>query len=359
MLHAVIMAGGSGTRFWPASRQFKPKQLLRMTGERTMLQSTFDRLQNLVSPEHVLVLTNAQIAEAIAQQIPDLPVEHIVGEPCKRDTAPCIGIAASLIASADPDGYMIVMPSDHVIEPREEFHRTVRAGLALVQQDPSRIVTFGIKPNYPAESFGYIQRGATLESIEETSAFQVERFREKPDRETAQQYVNSGDFYWNSGIFLWKASTILEAIQANEPEMYAHIQNIASAIGTNNFTATFEQEYEAIKGKSIDFAVMEHYKNVVVVETTFRWDDVGSWQAMARLTTPDENGNAVEGPYLPIDSSGMIVRTEADHLIVTIGTKEMIVVHTHDATLVAPKSEEERVREVVQQLNALGQRRYL
>ncbi len=359
MLHAVIMAGGSGTRFWPASRQMLPKQLLKMAGSQTMLQETFARLANLVSPEHVLILTNSQLTNAIATQIPGLPPEHIVGEPCKRDTAPCIGIAASLIASGDPDGAMLVMPSDHVIEPREEFHRTVRAGLALIDEDPSRIVTFGIRPNYPAESFGYIQRGAGLTSIEGTSAFQVAKFREKPDRATAQSYVDSGDFYWNSGIFLWRASTILQAIKANEPEMFQHIDNIAKSIGSSDFSSRFEQEYAAIRGKSIDFAVMESYPNVAVVETTFRWDDVGSWQAMARLLPPDEHGNTVEGPYLPIDSSGMIVRTNEDHLVVTIGTKDMIVVHTSDATLVAPKSQEERVREVVQQLSELGHLRYL
>jgi mannose-1-phosphate guanylyltransferase len=359
MLHAVIMAGGSGTRFWPASRQTLPKQLLRMTGESSMLQATFDRLNKLVSPEHILILTNQAISETVASQIPSLPQEHIIGEPCKRDTAPCIGVAASLIAAVDPQGSMIVMPSDHVIEPREEFHRTVQAGLALIEEDPTRIVTFGIRPNYPAESFGYIQRGESIPSRLNTSAFKVSRFREKPNRQTAQEYVQSGQYYWNSGIFLWKANTILNAIEQNEPEMYSHIRNIASSIGKGNFRANFQEEYEKIKGKSIDFAVMEHYSNVVVIESTFRWDDVGSWQAMARLVNPDDNGNAVQGPYLPIDSSGMIVRTDDDHLVVTIGTKDMIVVHTPDATLVAPKSEEERVREVVQQLTELGHIRYL
>ena len=324
-----------------------------------MLQSTFDRLNNLVSPQHILVATNAQLIDAVAEQLPDLPPEHIVGEPCKRDTAPCIGIAASLVAAADPDGSMIVMPSDHVIEPREEFHRTVRAGLALVEEDPSRIVTFGIRPNYPAESFGYIQRGESLPSSESTSAFQVHSFREKPDRDTAKAYCDSGEYYWNSGIFLWKAKTILDAIKENEPEMFERISSIAASIGSTKFTQRFEEEYSAIKGKSIDFAVMERYKNVAVVETTFRWDDVGSWQAMARLVKPDQHDNSVEGPYLPIDSRNMIVRTDKDHLVVTIGTQDMIVVHTPDATLVAPKSEEERVREVVQQLTELGYKHYL
>lgn len=359
MLHAVIMAGGSGTRFWPASRQVKPKQLLKMGGQRTMLQTTFDRLNGLVSSEHVLVLTNQQLAEAVVHQLPDLPLEHVVGEPFKRDTAPCIGVAASLVKAADPDGIMIVMPSDHVIEPRAEFHRAVKAAVQLIESDSKRIVTFGIRPSYPAESFGYIQRSEPIACQPGIAAFGVDRFREKPDRKTAEEYLEAGTFYWNSGIFLWKASTILDALQEFEPEMYSHIEKIASGIGTRDFPAVFRENFEKIKGKSIDFAVMERYPNVSVIETPFSWDDVGSWQAMARLIKPDEFGNAVDGPYLGIDSEQMIIRSEADHLVVTIGMKETIVVHTNDATLVAPKTEEERVREVVKQLAELGHQQYL
>lgn len=359
MLHAVIMAGGSGTRFWPASRQIKPKQLLKMGSPRTMLQTTFDRLNGLVSSERILVLTNQQLTDAVVAQLPDLPLEHIVGEPYKRDTAPCIGVAASLVQAADKDGIMIVMPSDHVIEPRSEFHRAVRAGVKLIEEDPTRIVTFGIRPSYAAESFGYIQRGEAIAGEPGIAAFGVERFREKPDRKTAEEYVEAGTFYWNSGIFLWKASTILEALEQFEPEMSVHIQNIAKGIGTADFQKTFIEHFEKIKGKSIDFAVMERFKNVAVIEAPYSWDDVGSWQAIARLIKPDEKGNAVDGPYLAIDSENMIIRSESDHLIVTIGMKETIVVHTPDATLVAPKEEEERVREVVKQLAELGHQQYL
>ncbi|MCU0708248.1 MAG: mannose-1-phosphate guanylyltransferase [Pirellula sp.] len=359
MLHAVIMAGGSGTRFWPASRQIKPKQLLKMGGPRSMLQTTFDRLTGLVSSEQVLVATNEQLSEAVVTQLPQLPIEHIIGEPFKRDTAPCIGVAASLVRAADADGMMIVMPSDHVIEPKSEFHRAIRAGVQLIQEDPKKIVTFGIRPSYPAESFGYIQRGNPLSATPGVAAFEVECFREKPDRATAEAYMRAGSFYWNSGIFLWKAQTILDALAEFEPEIAQAIERIAASIGTPDFQRSFVEHFEPIKGKSIDFAVMERYSNVAVIEAPFSWDDVGSWQAMARLIQPDEHGNAVEGPYLGIESNDMIVRTEEDHLIVTIGMSNTIVVHTPDATLVAPKSEEERVREVVKQLTELGYQQYL
>jgi mannose-1-phosphate guanylyltransferase len=359
MLHAVIMAGGSGTRFWPASRQLKPKQLLRMGANRTMLQATFDRMQGLVSSEHVLVLTNEQLSDAVMEQLPELPVEHVIGEPFKRDTAPCIGVAASLVQAADPDGVMIVMPSDHVIEPRAEYHRAIRVGLELIEKNPELIVTFGIRPTYPAESFGYIQRGKVIDTAPGTLAFLVDCFREKPNRKTAEEYLAAGSFYWNSGIFMWKASTILSALQEFEPEMFGHIQNIAGGIGTTRFQEGFREHFEKIKGKSIDFAVMERYPKIAVIEASFSWDDVGSWQAIARLIKPDDHGNSFDGPYLSIDSSGMIVRTDAEHLVVTIGMQDTIIVHTPDATLVAPKSEEERVREVVKQLTELGLVRYL
>jgi mannose-1-phosphate guanylyltransferase len=359
MLHAVIMAGGSGTRFWPASRQARPKQLLSMATDRSMLQSTFDRLQGMVSPEHVLVLTNEILTDAVKEQLPHLPDEHVVGEPFKRDTAPCIAVAASLIMAADPEGTMIVMPSDHVIEPRTEFHRAVRAGAALVDAHPRTIVTFGIRPSYPAESFGYIQRGQALQGPLGVSAFKVERFREKPDRQTAEQFLAAGSFYWNSGIFMWKAKTILEAIKNYEPEMFGHVERIADSIGSGSFKKDFATHFEKIKGKSIDFAVMERYEEVAVIEAPFSWDDVGSWQAIARLIAPDEHGNATHGNCLAIDSKGMILRSENGHLIVTIGMNDTIVVHTPDATLVAPKAEEERVREVVQQLKELGHNQYL
>lgn len=349
MLHAVIMAGGSGTRFWPASRKLVPKQLLALSGERTMLQSTIDRLGDLVAPEHQLILTNKILTEAVSQQLPGIPTANIVGEPCKRDTAPCIGLAAAMVHRVDPEGTMVVMPSDHVINSHEKFQLGVSAADKLIAEDPTRIVTFGITPTYPAESFGYVQRSVGIEA-EGVAAYEVEKFREKPDRETAQQYVDSGEFYWNSGIFVWRASTILDAMEKNVPEMRAQIGKIADAMDSSSFQATFEEEFTAIKGTSIDYAVMESYKNVVMIEAPFPWDDVGSWQALSRLHEPDANGNTVVGSHIGIDTKGTIIHAQDGHTIVTIDVDDLIVVQTPDATLVAPKHAEERVREAVKAL---------
>ncbi|MCA9135761.1 MAG: mannose-1-phosphate guanylyltransferase [Planctomycetales bacterium] len=354
MLHAVIMAGGSGTRFWPASRNMRPKQLLALSGDRTMIQSTSDRLAGLVPLERQLIVTNRVLVEPIAEQLPMLPKENLVGEPAKRDTAPCIGLAAALIASKDPDAIMAVMPSDHVIGTDQQFCNAISAGEKLVVDDPTRIVTFGIRPTYPAESFGYIRRGNSIGSDGDVKSFLVNQFREKPDRETAAEYLATGEYYWNSGIFLWKASVILDALKTNRPKMYQHLATIADAIGTSNYQRVLDEEFNAIEGTSIDFAVMESYPNVAVIEAPFEWDDVGSWQSLGRLRESDEHGNTVVGDHVGIDTTGSIIFGDPDHTIVTIGIEDLIVVHTKDATLVAPKSAEERVREAVARLKESG-----
>lgn len=355
MLYAVIMAGGSGTRFWPASRKLRPKQLLALSGQQTMIQATSDRLKHLIPAERQLILTNRILVEPIATQLPLHPRENVIGEPAKRDTAPCIGLAAALIAARDPDAVMAVMPSDHMIGTDEQFCGAISAAEKLVEADPSRIVTFGIKPTYPAESFGYIQRGSSIPDAEPgVAAFQVQQFREKPDQETAAQYLESGEFYWNSGIFLWKAKTILDALASRQPAMFAHIQTIADAIGDPDYETVLEREFHAIEGTSIDYAVMESYPNVAVIEAPFSWDDVGSWQSLSRLQEADAQGNTVIGDHVGIDTQGSIIFGDPDHTIVTIGVEDLIVVQTKDATLVAPKSAEERVREAVKRLEETG-----
>ena len=317
-----------------------------------MLQTTMDRLQGLVSAEQTLVMTNQHLVEQVRQQMPEVPPEQIVGEPMKRDTAACIALAASLIANADPNGVMLVLPADHVIDTDEQFQNCMRSGMKLLEQSPDRIVTFGIRPSYAAESFGYVQRGEAITDAGVPKAFRVASFREKPNQQTAEQYVTSGAYDWNSGIFMWRAATILEALRRYEPAMMKRIDAISAAMGTPSFPVTLQREFEKIDGRSIDYAVMERYPDVAVIEAPFQWDDVGSWQAIGRLTEPDEQGNCVRGKYLPIQSQRMIVMGKEDHLLVTIGMHDMIVVHTDNATLIAPKQEEERVREVVKQLQA-------
>lgn len=364
MLHAVIMAGGSGTRFWPESRDALPKQLLRLVGERTMIQSTVERLGALVPPERVLIATNAKLVPAIRQQLPSLPAGAILGEPCKRDTAPCIGLAAMKLIKTDPDAVMAVMPSDHVISPDAVFQQAIGAAARLVERAPGRIATFGIRPSYPAEIFGYIERGDKVDDVAEAgqpslNIYKVRQFREKPKLDVAQEYLATGAFYWNAGIFLWSARTILDALAAYQPEMYAHLQRIADAEGRPNYQQVLENEFAAIRGVSIDYAVMEHARDIVVVEAPFQWDDIGGWQAMARLQGVDPDGNTILAKHVGLNTKGTIVRGPTDHVIVTLGLTDTLVVHTPDATLVANKHDEEAIRQLVKLMAERGWSEYL
>ncbi len=370
MLHAVIMAGGTGTRFWPESRAERPKQLLTMVDSRTMIRSTVDRLGDLVPPERILVATTVALAGKIADELSELPREAILAEPCKRNTAPCIGLAALRVARDDPEATMAVMPADHVISPDESFRAAIRQAADLVERRPERIVTFGVRPTYAAESFGYIERGElqapespqgapASDSPGAAAVYAIRQFREKPNAEVAAEYLRSGNFCWNSGIFVWKARTILDALAQHQGEMYQRLGRIADAAETPEFGEVLAREFAAIKGVSIDYAVMEHAIEVLMVEAPFQWDDVGSWQSLARLRGTDQQGNTVAAKHLGLNTEGTIVRGADDHLIVTLGLKDCIVVHTPDATLVANKRDEESIRQVVEILQQQGWDEYL
>ena len=360
MLHAIVMAGGSGTRFWPASRAALPKQLLPLAGARTLLEDTVIRLDGLVPPDRILVVTSARLIPAVRGQLPQIPPAGLVGEPCKRDTAPCIGLAALLVARHDPDAIMAVMPSDHVIQPAEKFTAAIRQAAAVVAESPGRLVTFGIRPTYPAESFGYIQQAAPLPAGPgDAPVHAVARFREKPPAAVAREYLAAGNYLWNSGIFVWRAATILEALATRQPECLDHLRRIVDAWDTPQRDAVFAAEFAAIKGISIDYAVLEHARDVVVIEAPFSWDDLGGWSAVARQRGVDAHGNTVVGRHLGIDSINTIVHAADGHLVVTMGLEDMLVVHTPDATLVAARRCEEAVRQVVAELEKRGWSEYL
>lgn len=361
MLFAVVMAGGSGTRFWPLSRQLRPKQLLDLAGERTMLQQTVDRLNGLVEKDQVLIVTNQALVPAVQAQLPELPEGSVLGEPCRRDTAPCIGLAAAFALAKDPDAVLVVMPSDHVIAPESAFRQAISHAVDLIGKQSNRIVTFGIKPHYAAEIYGYIERSEPLESSgTDLKAFKVKSFHEKPNAIRAAEYLATGRFYWNSGIFVWRADTIWNAIARFEPAMSRHLGTIREAIGTEKFQQVFEREFQALQGRSIDFAVMERFDGEIdVVEAPFSWDDVGNWPSLSRLRGEDDQRNTIVGKHLGLETTGCIVRSDAGHLIVTVGLEDCIVVHTPDATLVAKKSHEERIRKVVEGLRDRGWEEHL
>ncbi len=355
MLHAIVMAGGSGTRFWPASRAALPKQLLPLAGDRTLLEDTIARIEGFAPPERIMVVTAERLLDAVRRQATALPAACLVGEPCKRDTAPCIGLAALLVSRNDPDATMAVMPSDHVIRPAEAFREAIRQAERFVEASPGRLVTFGVRPTYPAESFGYIQQGQPLDVAPgEAAAHTVAAFREKPPAAVAAEYVAAGTYLWNAGIFVWKASTILAALAERQPECLERLERIAAAWDTPERDTVFANEFAAIKGISIDYAVLEHASDVVVIEAPFGWDDLGGWSAVARQRGTDECGNTFVGRHLDIGSANTLVHTNGEHLVVTLGLDNTLVVHTPHATLVADRTREEEVKKVVAELEARG-----
>ena len=312
MLHAVIMAGGSGTRFWPKSRRSRPKQLLQLYGDATMIQQTLARIAPLVPPERVLVITGADQADAIRLQLPEVPPENVVAEPCPRDTAPCVGLAASIINARDPEGTMIVMPADHVIEPAAKFLKTVEAAGSIIDEDPAAFVTFGIKPNRAETGYGYIERGEPLPSRDGIAVHRVKQFREKPDRATAEQFLSSGRFDWNSGIFLWRARAILDALARHKPDMAARLALVAQSLGHPDEPEVLAREFPLMERVPIDKAVMEKADNVHVLEVLYDWNDVGDWRSLSTLLPPDASGNTMQGPVHAVETTNCIIVSDGE-----------------------------------------------
>jgi mannose-1-phosphate guanylyltransferase len=362
MLHAMIMAGGGGTRFWPRSRDRRPKQFLSFAGDRTLLQETVDRIAAQVPPERTWVLTGAAYVSATVEQLPELPASHVIGEPCRRDTAPCVGLGAALIARDDPDATIIVMPADHVIEPVQEFRRAVHAAEQFAADHPDSLLTFGIPPTFPSTGYGYIRLGAGAGKRQDVSASTVTEFKEKPDAETAERYVASGEYLWNSGIFVWKPGAILGELKARRPDIHAAAMRIAEVHGQPAWLETFGTEYAAIRGTSIDFAVMQDAAaagKVLVLRAPYTWDDVGSWLALERRNPQDANHNTVQGLHCGVETEDCVIVSDGDHLIGTLGVKELIIIREGNATLVTTRKHESEVKKLVDEIKAKGLGRYL
>lgn len=340
------MAGGSGTRFWPLSRKSLPKQFLTLAGERSLIQQSFDRCQPWIPAERTWVVTGKHLADLTRQHLPGVPDSQILQEPAARNTAPCLGLAALCLLALDPDATMLVMPADHVIDDVAAFRDDVQKAVSLVDNNPERLVLFGVPPTYPATGFGYIERS---ESIGQ-GAFEVKAFREKPDRDTAEHYLRSGTFFWNCGIFVWKAKRILEALAQHEPEMVARLETLRPHIGMPSWGDALNEIFPTLKSISIDYAVLEREQKIAVFEARFPWDDVGGWEAVARLVSADANGNSVVGPVLTVDSRNCIVRSGDNHVVALLGMENCIVVQTPDATLVARRGDDEAIRQIIQAL---------
>ncbi|MBK6941875.1 MAG: NTP transferase domain-containing protein [Planctomycetes bacterium] len=357
MDHAVIMAGGSGTRFWPKSRARLPKQLLSLVTGQPLLVDTVVRLDGLFARERVRVITNSAYADASRALLDGVPARNVVAEPCGRDTAACIALAATLIDRDDPDAVVCVLPADHVVSPAADFRAAIARAIDVVRTRPDALLTFGVKPTRAATGYGYIERGDTLGSSRGVPFFRVASFREKPDAATAQRFVDSGQFSWNAGVFVFRARTMMHAIERHLPDLAAAVPAIADEwASTGSIT---QARYAELRKISIDYGVFEKERDVVVMEATFGWDDVGSFAALSRVLPHDSRGNAVVGSATVLDAKDNVVLSEPGHHVALLGVEGLVVVHTDDATLVCRRDDAERVKEIVAQLERGGHRELL
>ncbi len=359
MLHAVIMAGGSGTRFWPMSRKNLPKQFLNFHADESLLQQAVARIAGLAGDENVYVVTNRLHVGKTKEQLTQLGDQQIIGEPTGRDTAPCIGLAAAILDKTDPDATMMVLAADHIIEPVERFHQAVLTAEGFLKVHPEALLTMGIPPSRPATGYGYLRKGDEQKDKLELPVYKVRSFHEKPNLETAVKFQESGEYFWNSGMFCWKAKTILAELKARQPELYDGVMEIAKAWGSANQQEVLERVFPTLTKISIDYAVMEKSSNVYMVEAPFNWDDVGSWLALERVFPKTPDGNVIIGEHLGMKTDQCVIAGHKKHLIATLGVKDLIIVHTDEITLVAHRDDEQSVKLLLQQLENLGLERLL
>jgi len=352
MLHAVIMAGGSGTRFWPASRRHRPKQMLALASEDPLLRVTFDRIVPLVPVERVWVVTTADTADAARELLGELDPGHVLAEPAGRDTAACVAYAARVMMHHDPDAHCLVFPADHVIPDGTRFRSAMAAGAAFVD-DRGGLLTFGVEPTRPETGFGYLEVGAGVDRLDGWAVHRLDRFVEKPDRTAAEGYLARGGFLWNSGMFAWRAADLLAEVRRQIPVLFDGIAEIGTSLGTADHAAVLDAIYPRLPRTSVDLGIMESARDRLTIPVDFEWSDVGSWPALAEVLTGDDRNNVARGRTVRIDTDDSILVGDGV-VVATVGVRDLVVVATTDAVLVMPREEGQRVREVVDSVRERG-----
>jgi mannose-1-phosphate guanylyltransferase len=358
--YAVIMAGGGGTRLWPISRKETPKQLLPLLGKETLFQSTVARLERIFPPERILVVTVAEQAGEMQKQVPAIPVENYLIEPAPRGTASVVALAAAVLQKHDPQAVMAIQTADHYIRNRDLFHYLVRTAFEVAQKN--YLVTLGITPTFPSTGYGYIQQGEPLDGDYKYPVYTVERFKEKPDEETAQKLLRSGDHSWNSGMFVWRVDAILAEIERQMPELHEVVSKIAAAWGTAEQEHVVQAHWFDLQSQTIDYGVMEKAERVAVLPAGgLGWSDVGSWDSLFDVLLPDMNGNvAANAQHLALDTHNTLVYTKNDEcLVVTIGLDDLVIVDAGDVLMVCQMDQAQKVKDVVEHLKKHHQEKYL
>ncbi len=344
--HLVIMAGGVGSRFWPMSTPQCPKQFIDVLGVgRTLLQLTYDRFQSIIPAENVWIVTHAKYADTVAEQLPDVPRNHILCEPCRRNTAPCIAYVSWRIKKTTPQANIVVTPSDHLVTNVAEFKRVIRNCLRFTSETDA-IVTLGIRPNRPETGYGYIQADLSVSSARNKEIYRVDRFREKPDRETAIRYIQENNFYWNAGIFLWSLPTIINAFRVYQPGIARIFENLTDTLATPGEQAAIDNAYPTCENISVDYAIMEKAEEIFVCPADFGWSDLGTWGSLLLQSQRDLYGNATIGKDIRIfDSKNCIVHATQARKVVVQGLDGYIVAEKDGTLLICKLSEEQRIKQ--------------
>ncbi len=347
-IYALILAGGSGERFWPVSRRARPKQLLRLVSDKTLLEQTVERLAGLVAKERILVLTNVDQERGVRELLTDFPAENIIAEPAKRDTAAAIALGAGWIAARDHLATMLVLPADHIIKDAAAFRSTL-ATAARAAEETGALVTIGIKPTWACPGFGYIELGDAVEvnGVSATAVHHVVRFREKPNADLAESFLRMGHFRWNAGMFVWSVPSVLSEFNRHTAELATFISQLRAP---GKFDSTLRDQFSQLPKISFDYAVMEKADRVLVVEAGFDWDDVGSWRAVANYFKQDEEGNAINCDATIADSTNNIVFAQDGTTVALLGVHNLIVVKTADAVLVCHRHQAEKIKSLVEKV---------
>ena len=340
----LILAGGSGERFWPLSRRNRPKQLLRLFSDRTLLEETLHRLGELTTLERVLILTNEEQEPTVRELVGSrLPKDNILAEPAKRDTAPAIALGVGWIARRDPSAIMIVLPADHIIKDAAAFQTDLRTACSAVRLDPSALVTIGVKPTWPCPGFGYIEFGGQVRE----RTYRVRRFREKPAPDLAQQFLEEGCFRWNAGMFIWSIPAILGEMHRQVPELAEFATAYAKGADCE---AVLAKRFPILHKQSIDYAVMERATTALMVEASFDWDDVGGWLSMATYLPVDVNDNSSNRPVVAVEATHNLVYSDSARNITLLGVNDLLIVQTGDALLICPRDRAEHIKQIIPHL---------
>ena len=344
--HVVIMAGGVGSRIWPMSTVDNPKQFIDVLGVgRSLLQLTFDRFKGICLPENTWIVTNKKYAEIIKQQLPEIPVENILLEPCRRNTAPCIAYVSWRIKSKDPNANIVVTPSDHVVTNDTEFQRVVKTCLKFSGESDA-IVTLGMKPNRPETGYGYIQADLSSSTARNREIYRVDQFREKPDLATAKKYIQQNNFFWNAGIFIWNVNTIVNAFRVYQPSISKIFEGLLDMYGTSEEQLKIDEMYPRCENISVDYAIMEKVSEIYVCPANFGWSDLGTWGSLLQQVHHDLYGNACIGSNISMyDSHNCVVHTLQEKKVVIQGLDNYIVAENNDTLLICKLSEEQRIKQ--------------